>query len=405
MKSKIKTGVFLSHPIQYFSPIWRTLAKDKSLDLTVYYLSDSSLRDGFDPGFGRSVTWDIPLVKGYKSVFLKRDAHPDHRWSLYIPSLTSFLKKENPDCIVIPGYSRPFEWQLLWAAKRMGIKVIMRGEFAPSTYGNPVRNLMRENALRAIYRRVDAFAVIGKQAKQQLVKHGVGPEKMFSSPYCVDPALFSRRPKSSRLSQLRRKWGIKKREKIALFSGKLIKRKRPDTLIEAIAEMRDLPWVKAVLVGDGEERKHLEARADRLAPGRVLFPGFINQSELPDYFAMADVFVLPSEYETWGLVVNEAMHQGLPVLASDKVGCAADLVHPGVTGEVFPAGDSTALANHLRRLLKRPALAKKFSKNALRIIQGYGPKAAADGLRQAVVYAAQNSGAMDKTKKMSKGKL
>jgi glycosyltransferase involved in cell wall biosynthesis len=389
ISAPVKCAVFLSHPIQYFYPIWRQLAKDHSLDLTVFYLSDSSVRGDVDPGFGRKVKWDVPLLEGYKSVFLKPDAHPENRWSLTIPSLTALLKEGGFQCVVIPGYSRPFEWQILWTAKRLGIKIVMRGEFAPSARQNRFKNLIRKQVLKAIYRRVDAFAVIGIEARTHLEEHGVRPENLFSSPYCVDSVLFSQKANPAKVSSLRKKMGLKPKDKVVLFSGKLIPRKRPDTLIKAIAQLSDLPKVKAVLVGDGELMTSLRQLADQLAPGRIFFPGFINQTQLSEYFGLAGALVLPSEYETWGLVINEAMHQGLPVFATNKVGCVKDIVLPGCTGEVFETGDFKTLAEYLRRLWTKPGLRRKYSTNAKKVIQDFTPLLAAKGLLTAITKAVE----------------
>jgi glycosyltransferase involved in cell wall biosynthesis len=383
----VKVAVFLSHPIQYFSPIWRRLAKDKSLEVTVFYLSDSSIKGGFDPGFGREIKWDVPLLKGYKSVFLKRNANPARRWSLYIPSLTALLKEGGFQCVVIPGYSRPFEWQILWTARDLGIKVVMRGEFAPSFSENPIKKWVRKKFLKVIYSRVDAFAVIGIEARKHLGEHGVKAEKLFSSPYCVDSTLFSKKVKSEKVSALRKKLGLNRQDKIVLFSGKLITRKRPETLIRAIAQMTDLSKVKAVLLGDGKLMPLLKQLANQIAPGRIFFPGFVNQTQLGDYFGLADAFVLPSEYETWGLVINEAMHHGLPVYASDKIGCVKDLVLPGCTGEVFEVDDFKTLAEQLKRLLTDSNLSEKYSKNAIKVIQKHNPQEAAKGIQKAIFKA------------------
>ncbi len=383
---KIKVGIFLSHPIQYFSPIWRCLDKDPSLDLTVFYLSDSSIRGGYDPGFGRAVKWDLPLLEGYKSVFLNRNAEPSKRWSLHSGDIFSRLQNGKFQCVVILGYSRPFEWQVLRAAEKLDIGVVMRGEFAPSERTNPLKKAFRSALLKIIYKRVDSFAVIGKQASQHLKDHGVTPDRMFSSPYGVDSSLFGRRARSEFLS-LRKKFDLHTKDRIVLFSGKLIPRKRPDTVIKAIAHLKDMPQVKTLLVGDGKLMDSLKKLADKIAPQKVIFAGFVNQTQLNGYFGLADALVLPSEYETWGLVINEAMHHGLPVFSSDKVGCAPNLVLPGVTGEIFPVGDSKTLAEELKRMWTVPGLQKSYSANSLRIIKDYTPLAAARGIHAAIVRA------------------
>lgn len=385
LSSPLKVAVFYSHPIQYFSPIWRQLAKDRSLDLTVFYLSDSSIRGDVDPGFGRKVKWDVPLLTGYKSVFLKRNARPNRRWSLFLNSIIPLLRDGGFKCVIIPGYARPFEWQVLWAAKSLGIRVIMRGDFVPN-HGGYIKGLIREFVLRWIYRRVDAFGVVGRIAHQHLIDHGVSPNILFRSPYCVDNSLFYKK-KNNNVFKLRKKLGLKLRDKVILFTGKLVLGKRPDTLIEALAQMTEMPELKAVFVGDGEYMLFLQKLAEKLIPGRAIFTGFVNQTKLSSYYELAYAFVLPSSSETWGLVINEAMHFGLPVFASKKVGCVPDLVLPGITGEVFDVGDSQTLAKHLRQLFSKPGLRQHYSTNALKIIKEFTPLQAAKGLRAAIAKA------------------
>jgi glycosyltransferase involved in cell wall biosynthesis len=141
-----------------------------------------------------------------------------------------------------------------------------------------------------------------------------------------------------------------------------------------------------LFVGDGEERRRLEERVRRLGWRSVLFLGFKNQSELPRYYDLCDVFVLPSEKEPWGLVVNEAMNAAKPVVVSDRVGCAPDLVRDGVNGFVFPAGDIGALAERLRRLTEDPELARRMGEESLRIIDKWNFDADVQGLLEALDY-------------------
>ncbi|HET6991609.1 MAG TPA: glycosyltransferase family 1 protein, partial [Bacteroidia bacterium] len=150
-KERIRMGVFQSHPIQYFAPLWRLLSKDSKIDLTVFYLSNSGVTKIFDGGFGQDIAWDIPLLDGYKSIFLNKKAKPDQRFSMRINSVKNVLRAHGLDCVLIPGYSRPFEWQVLWAAKSLGIKVIMRGDFSKSRNSNLFWNILRSAILRRLY--------------------------------------------------------------------------------------------------------------------------------------------------------------------------------------------------------------------------------------------------------------
>ena len=171
--------------------------------------------------------------------------------------------------------------------------------------------------------------------------------------------------------ELKQELGIPHDLPVVLFSGKLSPVKRPMDLLKAFQEMLKTTGRKAALVylGDGELRPELERyRRDEDIPN-VYFAGFQNQSELPRYFVAADIFVLPSRYEPWGLVVNEAMCFGLPVIVSDQVGAGGDIVRSGVNGFICPTGDVSALAAFLGKLLSDSDLRMRMGTESRKIIQ------------------------------------
>jgi glycosyltransferase involved in cell wall biosynthesis len=201
-------------------------------------------------------------------------------------------------------------------------------------------------------------------------------------PYAVDNVFFQRRAAEARpyRAALRRKLGLSDDRPIVLFCGKLIAKKDAATLIRAMAQEP----AQLLVVGDGELRSPLEALAAELLPGRACFAGFCNQSELPALYDLADLFVIPSTYEPFGLVVNEVMNAGKPVIASDRVGCWPDLVRPGVNGAVFPAGDAAALAAALRPFLLDPALCERAGQASLEIINRWSFAEDLAGIRRAL---------------------
>ena len=146
-----------------------------------------------------------------------------------------------------------------------------------------------------------------------------------------------------------------------------------------------------VVVGDGEQRAQLEAQAQQLRLEDVRFAGFRNQSELPRFFQLADVFVLPSRHEPWGLIVNEAMASGCPVIVSTDVGCHADLVTDGVEGCVFPVGDIPALTQALHRVFFSPGSAATMGEAARRRISTWTYEEDIQGLRRALAAVTRSS--------------
>ncbi len=134
----MRLAIFATHPIQYQAPLWRELARTPGLDVVVYYFSDQSVRGGMDPGFGIPVKWDVKLLDGYEHVFIKRDANLARPSSVKIPQPYSILGEGRFDWVLLQGYTHCFERQVARAAKRLGIKVIIRGEFSERQTGQPL---------------------------------------------------------------------------------------------------------------------------------------------------------------------------------------------------------------------------------------------------------------------------
>lgn len=381
-----RLAVFTTHPIQYMAPVWRHLARTPGLDLKVHYFSDQSVRGATDPGFGVAVKWDVPILDGYDHVFLTRDGDRDDFRSCRIPDVRRYLRDGHYDWVMVHGYTHPFERQAVRAAKGAGARVLMRGEFtdAPRPGRQRLKTLARDVYLRWFYRHVDAFCYLGENGRAHLLAHGVRPEQMFLSPYAVDTELLESQRERWRRDECRSELGIADNRVVVLFSGKFITRKRPVLLIDAIRRTGRADRIHLILLGSGPLQAEVEAAARDVCGANVTLPGFVNQSELGRYFAAADVFVLPSEFETWGLVVNEAMQFGLPAVVSSTVGCHADLIEPGRTGYVFPSGDAAALADRLTDLLADPAAVARMGREARARVAGFTPAASAAGIRRAI---------------------
>jgi glycosyltransferase involved in cell wall biosynthesis len=179
-------------------------------------------------------------------------------------------------------------------------------------------------------------------------------------------------------------WNIPQNATVAVFCAKLQQWKAPLDLLEAFAQAA-VPNSYLVYAGDGPEKENLERRAAELGlTGSVKFLGFVNQSQLPSTYAASDFLVLPSLFEPFGLVVNEAMLCGLPAVVSDRVGAKFDLVRPNENGYVFPAGDVEALAGVLRQMMSDPEKRAGMSAAARRRMETWSPKEYADGVARAV---------------------
>ena len=380
----IKLAIFATHPVQYHTALWRSLAATPGLVVHVFYFSDVSVRGAVDPGFGVPIAWDVPLLKGYPYTFLSRDGDIARPWGIGFSGARDLLWQGGYDWVLVQGYTGRFERQVLRAAKSLGIQVLMRGEFADAGRGGGVRAVARGVYLGWFYRKVDAFCAIGETARRHLTERGIADSRIFFSPYHVDSALFESQANSLDRKRCKAALGVKGGRLALLFSGKLIPRKAPLLLLDAIRRMPGHANVELIVLGDGPLRERVRAEGKALLGERLHAPGFVNQSRLGPYFAAADALVMTSHYETWGLVVNEAMYFSLPSVVSDRVGCQPDLVRPCETGFVFRSGDASDLAQVLQALMDDRKGAVAMGQRAHELVQRYSTEAARDGIVKAI---------------------
>ena len=385
----MRLGIFVTHPIQYFAPLWRSLASTPGLDLEVFFFSDHSVRGGRDPGFGVDVAWDVAVVEGYAYRFVTRDANLSRPRSIAFAGARDTLAQGGFDAVMIHGYVHRFEQQVANAAARLDIRSLLRGELTdrPRPGAHPVRRLVRELYLRWFYRRIDRFCYVGAEAQDHLLRHGIAPERMFYSPYSVDTELFASQIERFDRAAARRELGIPPDQRVVLFSGKFIPRKNAGLVFEALERLEESSRVTLILLGDGDEREALLSRGRALLGERLIAPGFVNQSRIGYYYRAADIFVLPSRFETWGLVVNEAMQFGLPAVVSSRVGCHRDLVIPGETGAVFPEGDAGGLAVAIQDLIQNPEACEAMGARARQHISRFTTERSIGGILEALGMA------------------
>ena len=362
-----RLAIFTSHPIQYQAPYFRALASSARVEPTTFFGSRHGLDVALDSGFGTAFQWDVPLVDGYQHVFVDNVArHPDvSRFTgVRTSNFRDVLARGHFDALLVLGWQTMAHVQAMQAAWSLGMPVIVRGE--STLQRAPVRGARgaarrllwlpaRQRLYAAAFDRIAAFLVIGTRNRDYYRSFGVPDEKMFWAPYGVDNAWFalSEPARTFARERVRAAIGVGEDSVVFASSAKLIERKRPMDLLEAVSRARaqGVP-AHALFIGDGELRASLERRAaEQGIEHAVTISGFINQAELPAWYAAADALVLPSDSrETWGLVVNEAMAAGLPVVVSDAAGCAPDLVEETANGWTYACGDAAALAERLARL-------------------------------------------------------
>jgi glycosyltransferase involved in cell wall biosynthesis len=375
MDRNMRLAVLVSHPIQYFVPLFRHIAEREGVDLRVFYETRVGIEPYRDDGFGRIVQWDIPLLEGYSHTFLSsRNRNGGLRWSV-----VGAVLRFRPDVLILHGYTSPTNLLALLTAKVMGCRVLMRGDTRlHAGHVSPLRRWIK----RSILGLCDGALSIGSLNRDYYASLGMLRDRIFFAPFSVDNAVFSV-SESLRISarrDLRDSLGLPQGTVLILFASKLIRRKRAADLVEAFSGIAAKhPDVHLLVVGSGDQQCVLRDRISELGLERVHLLGFRNQSELPSLYAGCDFFVLPSDCEPWGLVVNEVMAAGLPVIVSDEVGAAPDLVGGTGAGLVYRCGDVQALGNCLESLLES-GFRQKMAARAVEVIKEWDVSVAADAI-------------------------
>lgn len=375
MGERYKIAILVSHPIQYQTPLFQKLAQHPALDLVVYFCWDFGTKKTYDVEFGKEVKWDIPLLDGYRYKFLPNFSFKPSSgfWGQINPSIIKEIKIGKYDAILVFGWNSLTNWLAFLTAFYRGIPVLLRGEnpLSQELLKPKWKIVIKKNILGWLFKRIASLLYIGVENKEFYQYYGVPEQKLFFCPYAVDNERFIGESQRIDRREAKKKLGIGGKKVVILFIGKLIDKKRPLDLLRAYQELQNDD--KALLfVGDGTLRTGMEDYVNRHNLADVHFVGFKNQSDLPNYYAASDILVLPSGLgETWGIVVNEAMCFGLPIIVSDVAGCGPDLVRHGENGFIFPVGDLKQLIGLLGSLMRDPVLRERFSEKSLTIIKNY----------------------------------
>jgi len=390
----IRLAYVVTHPIQYQAPLLKKIAADPDIDLKVIFVSDISVKGYQDRGFGQKVVWDIPLLEGYEHLFL-RVVWGEGALTFWKPAVWGIkkeLKSFQPDIIWVHGW---VHWSLVRAialGRALGAKVAVRGEIGYHAENlGLLRRIAKNWFLSWLFSRVDYFLAIGSLNRDYYLSKGISDDRIEMMPYAVDNDYFRSQVqlRSKEAERLRKELDIPKGAVVILFAGKLTERKRAIMLFEAYNRLfrengdRLASEKYLVYVGDGEDRNRLEEKVSEAGLDTVRLVGFVNQKELPLYYALGDIFVLPSDREPWGLAVNEAMAAGMPVVVSDEVGCAVDIVRDGINGYIFQAGDVDSLGSVLKHLGTRQELAE-MGKRSMEIISRWSFNEDIDAIRALV---------------------
>jgi len=344
-----------THPVQYMAPIFRRMAAHPGFDLHVVYCSLRGAEEGHDPEFGTSVKWDVPVLEGYTwSHAPNRGSGAESFFGLRNPGVGRFIREGKYEAVLcFVGYVRATFWIALRAAKSSGTAFLFGTDSVTLTPrdGRAWKSSVKKILWPRLFRLADQVIVPSSGAWDLLLSLGLPDKSVTLTPYSVDNDWWMQQGAAADRSRVRASWGASPSDAVILFCAKLQPWKCPGDLLRAFAQAQ-LSNALLIFAGEGPLRGELESLAAALGVAeRVRFLGFVNQSQLPAVYASADLMVLPSEYEPFAVVVNEAMCCGCPVVASDQVGAARDLVAPVNQDFIYPARDVAALASVLQRAL------------------------------------------------------
>jgi len=361
----------------YRIPVFNALAQRRELDLHVVFLSenDPTIRqwrvytDEIEFQYDVLPSWRRRL--GKYNVLINR-------------GVLSTLNKLRPDAVLCGGYNYLTSWQAAYWARFHRVPLLLWSESTAldQRHGHRPVEFLKAQFLRLCR----SFVVPGRSSSKYLKDFGISDQLIFTAPNAVDVTLFSKPAKQARRNEFEVRARRSLPSRYFLFVGRLVKAKGVFELLETYAqldtEIRDK--VGLVFVGDGPDRPALMERAARIAPGTIQFPGFIQREGLSDFYALADALIFPTHSDTWGLVVNEAMSCGLPVIVTGVAGCVADLVQDGWNGFVVSPKDRAALASAMTRLATDSVLRAEMGSRSRERIEAYSPEAWAEGLVNAV---------------------
>ena len=367
-----KLAIVTSHPIQYNAPWFKLLAERGNIDIMVFYTwSQSQQGNIYDHGFGKNVTWDIPLLEGYNYTFVENiSTNPGvhHFKGIINPGLISQIKEYAADAVLIIGWSFKSHLKCIRYFHKK-IPVFFRGDSTLLNEESILKKLMRRVFLKWVYHHIDTAFYVGEKNKEYFLAHGVKNKQLVFTPHAIDNERFAQLAKeyASKAIRQKQKLNIKEDDLVFLFAGKLEPKKAPETLIQAFANINNSS-VHLLIVGNGILEDNLKKKYSHLT--NLHFIDFQNQMQMPLIYSLCDVFVLPSRgpNETWGLAVNEAMACAKAVIVSDKCGCAVDLVKEN-TGYIFNGKKVEDLENKMNLMIANKIKLKSMGNQSSQIIK------------------------------------
>jgi glycosyltransferase involved in cell wall biosynthesis len=369
-----KLAIISTHPIQYNAPFFKLLSERKKVELKVFYTwSQSKTGSKYDPGFGKEIEWDIPLLDGYDYCFVNNVSNSPgshHFKGIDNPTLIKEISNWGANAVLVYGWSFKSHFKAMLYFKG-NIPVFFRGDSTLLDEQTGFKKTIRRFVLKFIYSKIDIALYAGNANKAYFLANGVKENSLVFMPHAIDNNRFAVNDKNkSAAIEVRNNLKIPSNGLVFLFAGKLEPKKQPDLLANIFCEIEN-NTAHLIIAGNGVLENSLKAGFGHLV--NIHFLDFQNQQAMPGLYAACDVFVLPSKgpNETWGLAINEAMAAGKPIIVSKACGVAYDLVENKVTGFTFEKNDKKKLREHLEYFISNESMLKVMSNEVLNKIALY----------------------------------
>lgn len=382
----LKLAILTTHPIQYNAPLFVLLSARKNIQIKVFYTwGESVLEKKYDPGFGKTIEWDIPLLQGYEYSFVKNiSANPGsgHFRGIDNPSLINDIKAWNADALLVYGWSFKSHLKCLRYFHKK-IPVFFRGDSTLLSNNGGVKSFIRKVFLIWVYKNVDKAFYVGTHNKDYYVACGMRSDQLIFAPHAIDNARFMSEDilRNEQAILQRKSLKIKDNAIVFLYAGKLDENKNVGLLIHAFLKCQQNN-THLIIAGNGSEEAYLKTLTKNST--NIHFLPFQNQQQMPVLYRMCNVFVLPSKSETWGLSINEAMVCKRAILASNTCGAAVDLVDD-TNGFIFKSNDLNSLIQQINRLVSKEGLATNMGQNSFKKIQHWSYYKVAEVIEMAVL--------------------
>ncbi|WP_443938103.1 glycosyltransferase family 4 protein [Pedobacter sp. MW01-1-1] len=380
-----KIAILASHPIQYYAPVFRLLAQEPSIYLKVFY-SLGEQTQILDSGFGKKIEWDIPLLEGYAYQFLENtspEKGSHHFKGIDNPRVLTEIENFNPHVLLVYGWSYKSHLKTIRYFKNK-IPLWFRGDSTLYDNHSLWKTMLKRISLRWVYKNIDTAFYVGSANKKYFKFYGLKEHQLVFAPHAIDNQRFSSK-QNEESAALRRSLGLQDEDILVLFCGKLEAKKDPMGLLKAFLNVDNIK-THLLFVGNGPLENELKTLAAAKKTNRIHFIDFVNQSKIPAVYQSCDLFCLPSvgPSETWGLAVNEAMAASKPILVSEKVGCAVDLVKNGENGYIFNPKNEIDLFNKLVMLCNSKTMLQEMGAISFQKIQNWTFEKQIDAFKRAL---------------------